>query len=350
MQSTMSALKRAKTKCLHRLSRQATQAFTLFVLVALGLVYLLGTGKTEVKPQNVVSLRPQRQEIGIPGRRGAERPHAEDVEEEHRERLWPYSAMDHVIGQRTGDGGKGKYLVVGIPTISRGNSSYLGTTLTSLLSNVPTQDREKVLLVVYVGDLDASVAENTVTQVKQNFSEAINSGLLEVIRAPDVSMYPTLTNLKRNFGDKPDRVYWRSKQCLDFSLLMAYCQSRGEYYMQLEDDVITIPDWMSEVRKVIDRLIDIGREWYMIDFSVLGFIGKTFHTSNMGDMVDFFARNYVEAPVDILLYQVLASHGNKRFVSKSSLFQHIGYYSSLKGKVQALKDPIFKGEKKEKDP
>ena len=36
-----------------------------------------------------------------------------------------------------------------------------------------------------------------------------------------------------------ERVTWRSKQSLDFSFLMMYAKSRGTFYVQLEDDVLT---------------------------------------------------------------------------------------------------------------
>ena len=40
-------------------------------------------------------------------------------------------------------------------------------------------------------------------------------------------------------GDDMERVTWRSKQSLDFSFLMMYAKSRGTFYVQLEDDVLT---------------------------------------------------------------------------------------------------------------
>ena len=47
-------------------------------------------------------------------------------------------------------------------------------------------------------------------------------------------------------GDSPERVKWRSKQNLDYAFLMMYAQSRGRFYVQLEDDIVTQPNYQGQ--------------------------------------------------------------------------------------------------------
>ena len=53
------------------------------------------------------------------------------------------------------------------------------------------------------------------------------------------SAYPPLTNLKRNYNDAPERVYWRSKQVVDFAFMFYYGKDLAQYYLQIEDDVLS---------------------------------------------------------------------------------------------------------------
>jgi hypothetical protein len=133
---------------------------------------------------------------------------------------------------------------------------------------------------------------------------------------------------------------------------------------QLEDDIIPAANWMSHVHRMVLQANTQKRDWYMIEFSRLGFIGKTFPAAALDEMVDFFTANYALLPVDILLarvcvamspackgglvtrprpilVQLVRRRPNQHFMSDQALFQHAGYYSSLAGKVQTLTDTTF---------
>lgn len=140
-------------------------------------------------------------------------------------------------------------LTIGVPTIKRTKVSYLTTTLRSLIDNLPLENREEVLIVVFIGELGVTefVTEQTVT-LHSEFAEDIESGLLEIL-VPSANFYPPdLETLEPTFDDSPERMRWRAKQNLDYAYLMMYCQNRGTFYMQLEDDVITKSNYLQTIK------------------------------------------------------------------------------------------------------
>ena len=65
----------------------------------------------------------------------------------------------------------------------------------------------------------------------------MENGLIEVL-SPSAAYYPNFETLPVTLGDSHKRVKWRTKQNLDNIYLMAYAQSKGTFYLMLEDDVI----------------------------------------------------------------------------------------------------------------
>jgi len=112
----------------------------------------------------------------------------------------------------------------------------------------------------------------TATQIEAQFSEHIDSGLLEII-APPATYYPNLTNIRQTLGDPLERVRWRSKQNLDFAYLMMYSQPKATYYVQLEDDILTKPSYLTKMKNFAAKSSIQKKEWLILDFCVLGFIG-----------------------------------------------------------------------------
>ena len=106
------------------------------------------------------------------------------------------------------------------------------------------------------------------------FGEALQSGLLEII-SPPPSFYPDLNELRVTLNDPVERVKWRTKQNLDYAFLMMYAQSRGIYYVQLEDDILTTPGYVTKMKKFALKKDSMNLDWFLLDFCQLGFIGKT---------------------------------------------------------------------------
>uniref|UniRef100_A0A8C8B8B1 MGAT4 family member D n=1 Tax=Otus sunia TaxID=257818 RepID=A0A8C8B8B1_9STRI len=240
----------------------------------------------------------------------------------------------------------GVSLVIGIPTVKREKQHYLINTLHSLLYEFSEEQKNDCVIIIFV------VNAEYVNTSLHSFPREIQSGVLEVI-SPPASYYPDLSNLKQTFGDSEDRVRWRTKQNLDYSFLMLYAKPKGTFYLQLEDDIIAKPDYIQRIKTFAAKQ---SQDWMILEFSQLGFIGKLFKSEDLPLIVDFFLMFYKDKPIDWLIDHLLwvkvcnpekdAVHCEKekaklRIRAKPSLFQHVGTYSSLAGKIQNLKDKDF---------
>ncbi|XP_071411810.1 alpha-1,3-mannosyl-glycoprotein 4-beta-N-acetylglucosaminyltransferase-like protein MGAT4D isoform X2 [Pithys albifrons albifrons] len=243
-------------------------------------------------------------------------------------------------------------LVMGIPTVKRKKHNYLISTLHSLLYGLSEEQKKDCLIIIFVAEVNAEYVNSVAESVKTSFPREIQSGVLEVI-SPPASYYPDLSNLKKTLGDSEDRVRWRTKQNLDYSLLMLYAQPKGTLYLQLEDDIIAKPDYIESIKSFVAQQ---SQDWMVLEFSQLGFIGKLFKSEDLPLIVEFFLMFYKDKPIDWLIDHLLwvkvcnpekdTTHCEQekaklRIRAKPSLFQHMGTYSSLAGKIQNLKDTDF---------
>ncbi|KAG0427467.1 hypothetical protein HPB47_025481 [Ixodes persulcatus] len=227
-------------------------------------------------------------------------------------------------------GRTGATMVLGIPTVKREVQSYLMGTLHNLIANMNPNERETSLIVVLIAETDLEFVNKQAAEIQEELHEHTESGLLEIV-APPASYYPDMDRLRETLGDPLQRVKWRAKQTLDFAYLMMYAQSRGTFYVQLEDDILSKPGYISKMRKMF-KCVDLSK------------------------FVAFFLIFYNDKPVDWLLDNMMITtvcrsdkdqkDCRKRIENvwihyKPSLFQHVGMHSSLKGKVQKLKDHQF---------
>ncbi|XP_041317720.1 alpha-1,3-mannosyl-glycoprotein 4-beta-N-acetylglucosaminyltransferase-like protein MGAT4D [Pyrgilauda ruficollis] len=246
----------------------------------------------------------------------------------------------------------GVSLVMGIPTVKREKQNYLIGTLRSLLYQLSEEQKKDCIIIIFIAEVDAEYVKSVAESVKTSFPREVQSGVLEVI-SPPASYYPDLSNLKKTLGDSEDRVRWRTKQNLDYSFLMLYAQPKGTFYLQLEDDIIAKPDFIESIKSFAAQQ---SQDWMVLEFSQLGFIGKLFKSEDLPLIVDFFLMFYKDKPIDWLIDHLLwvkvcnpekdATHCEKeksklRIRAKPSLFQHMGIFSSLAGKIQNLKDKDF---------
>ncbi|XP_070595201.1 alpha-1,3-mannosyl-glycoprotein 4-beta-N-acetylglucosaminyltransferase B isoform X3 [Erythrolamprus reginae] len=252
-----------------------------------------------------------------------------------------------------GQGRTGVSIVMGIPSVKREVHSYLTDTLNSLISELNPQEKEDSVIVVMIAETDPQYTTGVAENIKSLFPNEIHSGLLEVI-SPSPHFYPDFSRLRESFGDPKERVRWRTKQNLDYCFLMMYAQSKGIYYVQLEDDIVAKPNYLSTMKNF--ALQQPSEEWMILEFSQLGFIGKMFKSLDLSLIVEFILMFYKDKPIDWLLDHILwvkvcnpekdAKHcdrqkANLRIRFKPSLFQHVGTHSSLAGKIQKLKDKDF---------
>ena len=206
-------------------------------------------------------------------------------------------------------------IVFGVPTVKRDVESYLVSTLHNLIDNLSVDERPEACIVVFIAEVfknlfwstewivlcftdiwlendwnheflnllltliislfsktDMDYVLKTANELEAQFGEHIDSGLLEII-SPPASYYPNMTTLRQTLGDPIERVRWRSKQNLDFAYLMMYSQPKATYYVQLEDDILTKPSYLTKMKRFAVKASLQKKEWLILDFCVLGFIG-----------------------------------------------------------------------------
>ncbi|XP_046468429.1 alpha-1,3-mannosyl-glycoprotein 4-beta-N-acetylglucosaminyltransferase B [Neodiprion pinetum] len=254
-----------------------------------------------------------------------------------------------------GKGRTGASVVLGVPTVKREVQSYLLTTLKNLIDFMSSSEAAETIIVVFVAETDLEYVAYVAKQIEVQFPEECEVGLIEVI-SPSTHYYPDLSKLRDTLGDNHQRVVWRTKQNLDFAFLMSYARNKGTFYVQLEDDILAKKSFITTMKSYALRKISSREEWFVLDFCQLGFIGKMFKCVDLPWLVQFILMFHNDKPVDWLLDHLVSTkvcnldkdskHCKMAKAElwlhyKPSLFQHIGTHSSLKGKVQKLKDNQF---------
>ena len=200
---------------------------------------------------------------------------------------------------------------------------------------------KEVNIVVLLADLNEEARrtqEKVLSEERENFT---SNEILHIIEAPS-KFYPPLDNLKRKWGDSPERVKWRSKQNIDYAFLMCYCRGRSSYYLHLEDDIKVAPSFYPKLRDFINSQ---KQPWKSLDASMQGHVGKVYHAEDLGSAASLFYILYDEMPVDWLMmnWRAMTSETrDARFIFHTAgLFEHLGVHSSLAGKVMPSKETFF---------
>ena len=123
--------------------------------------------------------------------------------------------------------------------MARESESYLLETLFSLKKHLKKSQKSECQFVIQISEVNDSKAIPLIDTLNKTFHTDIENGLIEVILI-DTSYYPTISTVSKT-KESAQRVYWRTKQNLDFIYLMWFCsQSKNStFYVQLEDDIIT---------------------------------------------------------------------------------------------------------------
>ena len=164
-------------------------------------------------------------------------------------------------------------------------------------------------------------------ELSARYGKYLANGDMHVITVPP-KVYPPLRGLAKTLGDSEERMFWRSKQTIDFAFLMQYSQSFSPYYLQLEDDVIATKDYDVYIRQYMKE--KEGKFWFNLDFSNLGFIGKLYRSETLENQARFFRLFYTEMPVDLLMsaYRNILGTEIADITYNRTLFLHGGYESS----------------------
>ena len=211
------------------------------------------------------------------------------------------------------------------------------------MNGLSKQEYAEVVIVVFLADFDLEYKKQVENTLRELFSEEVKDGLIHVA-APPRAYYPNFNSLPLFFHDSVARVYWRSKQSLDYSFLYFHSAELGKYFMQLEDDVTTEKNFLPEIKKFINSR---KTPWSTLEFGARGFIGMLYDAKNLLPLAKYCRINYFLVPVDWLfrLFNDIWLYGNQKdSIRKPPLFKHVGIFSTLDGQVRKLED-IKKGPK-----
>eukprot|EP00057_Strongylocentrotus_purpuratus_P016285 XP_011670759.1 PREDICTED: alpha-1,3-mannosyl-glycoprotein 4-beta-N-acetylglucosaminyltransferase C-like [Strongylocentrotus purpuratus] len=225
------------------------------------------------------------------------------------------------------------FLTIGLPTVLRETDNYLSQTLDSLILNSSPEERSAAILLIFLADFEDEKRSILRDMIKDKYLPYLESGFIQVIQAP-ASFYPSLKNLKSNYGDSETRVRWRSKQCVDIAYTFIYGSGLSEYYLHMEDDVITVKGYITAIRTYIREKSNV--KWVILEFASLGTFGQLLRAYDLDRLAQFILFFYQDQPVDWLFSKFKDLNAQqKKYIRKPSIFQHKGIQSSLKGKNMA---------------
>ena len=124
-------------------------------------------------------------------------------------------------------------------------------------------EKKEIVIVIFVADQDQTFIQKVIDDTNQNFKHEVLNGVIQVV-VPDKKFYPNMNNLPRMFGDKTERVKWRSKQCLDYSYLYYYSRNLSEYFVQLEDDIIAVDGYIAKMKEFMKK--NENKKWSVLEF------------------------------------------------------------------------------------
>ncbi|XP_060566720.1 alpha-1,3-mannosyl-glycoprotein 4-beta-N-acetylglucosaminyltransferase C-like [Ruditapes philippinarum] len=226
------------------------------------------------------------------------------------------------------------FLTIGLCTVPRSKATYLKDTLTSLIHHMTNEQKEKIVIIVFLGFHNESDVDATVHMIEYNFNDSLSTGGLQIIQ-PAESVYPDFSKMtKQTFKDSMKRVHWRTKQNIDFAYLFGYSEKLSKYYMHVEDDVDATPKYLNIITDSLIKEEKAKHHWFVLDFGE-GFIGKLFRSSDLCMMKDYLLLFQDQKPCDLLLEDLkqIQLHNFKKVSKVKKVFKHRGKYSSLEGKI-----------------
>lgn len=231
-------------------------------------------------------------------------------------------------------------LVIGIPSVSR-TPDYVMQTVRLLLSRMGPCAPLRIGIVVL--DVDRPTRPERMARLLAAHEAEAETGQLRCVSLTEVTTDPGV--------DRYDAVEhrWRVRQVLDAASLMDVCAPLAPYYLHLEDDVEPAHQYGVVLRDAINRFGREGETHAMSFYSPLpveqgvpidlsayrGFIGVLLPTTLLGPMSDELRRRAEERPVDHLVAAIMAERGWIMRAHAPSLFEHVGFVSSLPLRIQS---------------
>ncbi|XP_008828562.1 alpha-1,3-mannosyl-glycoprotein 4-beta-N-acetylglucosaminyltransferase-like protein MGAT4E [Nannospalax galili] len=228
-----------------------------------------------------------------------------------------------------------KLLTVGISSVLRPYRSYLLDTLQSLFQASSQYDLDYILVLVLLSDTEPAGLNETVARISHLFMTHIEAGRLLVVHG--LLDDPLVKN--RNHFSPCGELY--SRQKTDSALLMNFAHNLSDYFLLLEDNVLTTPRFVSAIYWALSAWEAFP--WVILEFSSLRSSGKVFHTRDLSHLTSFFLLFPKDTPTHSLLSEShLLLNQNVPIHFSFSIFHHMGSYSELEDTCFPMeKDMVF---------
>jgi len=148
-------------------------------------------------------------------------------------------------------------ICVGLSAVSR-QKDYVLETIQNMLGKegshnvLGASERSRIVIVAHLADFASDWVVRIAKKLQEDHVELVASGQLHGIHTPP-DRYPKLDVCPPlcSFNNDPKRVAWRSKQNIDYALLMHYAAPLATYYLQLEDDIAFAPNWVQKITEYL---------------------------------------------------------------------------------------------------
>lgn len=223
---------------------------------------------------------------------------------------------------------------------------YIIHTIDALLKPLSNEDIKIINILIVLADKESEKRKKIHDLLKKNYKKYLQAGVLSIIMIPE-RFYSPLTNISSTFNDSSQRVFWRSKQSLDYAFVFDYVYTLCDYYVQIEDDVVANQEYFKTIWEDIERLNRRRTKenkfllkeyqlrfqpWLIIEYYPTSFIGRVIPSQYLplyGMMARLF---YNQIPVDWgYPHMVRVASGYPAERMSIDLFDHIGKQSSLLG-------------------
>lgn len=150
-----------------------------------------------------------------------------------------------------------------------------------------------------------SFREKQLRLIERDFRPHLDSGFFQVIQSgPEIYPPMDFALTKRTFNDSVGRVLWRAKQVIDFAFLFTYAKTLSDYYLVIEDDIISSTQYITAIK---DFIASRGtHHWIALQFSGFLGIGLLFRSADLNNLIKLLIMFHQEQPVDMLMRHYIA--------------------------------------------
>lgn len=253
-----------------------------------------------------------------------------------------------------------RWLVIGIPTISRANNEdYLLRSLATLAAQLPSSESDlmygQVLMVVvnmqaagsgrHIRYEEAKILYSSVTNRKSIYFEFLDNGSDMNGNSNDLLSDPVEGATAENDRGTANKPGFRvRKQTRNIVSVMRKCEGKGKYYLFLEDDMQFCPSGLLAIQYLLAKSSRYHPNWLAIRASY-GMNGIFLHSKDVNPFGSYLISHQARRPPDHLVVEWFAGESPESKLYRGeranigfryNLFDHIGAVSTLRSEVSAV--------------